>query len=180
MRLILPVILFAVGLGGGVAAGLFLGPGSDADPTSDTEGSVAEGAAGTETPEAEAETGPDLPPGDGIFVTPASDETEYVRLHNQFIVPVVRDGSVRSLVIMALTVEVGLGQSDTVFKHEPRLRDSFLRVLFAHANAGGFDGAFTEAQSIEPLRRGLRNAAASVIGEGVRDVLIVDITRQDA
>jgi hypothetical protein len=93
---------------------------------------------------------------------------------------VVRDGSVRSLVVMALTVEIDAGDSDAVFRHEPRLRDSFLRVLFAHANAGGFDGSFTEAVSIDPLRRGLRNAAVAVLGEGVRDVLIVDITRQDA
>ena len=180
MRLILPVLLFILGLGGGVAAGLFLG--STPEPVAEAE---AEENAGEENPEPAGE-GPDgepgmqLPPGDGIFVTPASDNTEYVRLQNQFIVPVVREGSVRSLVIMVLTIEVGIGQSDAVFRHEPRLRDSFLRVLFAHANAGGFDGAFTEAESIEPLRRGLRNAAVSVIGEGVKDVLIVDITRQDA
>jgi flagellar FliL protein len=111
---------------------------------------------------------------------PANEGTEYVRLRNQFIVPVVRHGSVRSLVILVLTVEATTGGSDVVFQHEPRLRDSFLRVLFAHANAGGFDGQFTEAAAMAPLRSGLRDAAVAVLGDVARDVLIVDITRQDA
>ncbi|MFW5654221.1 MAG: flagellar basal body-associated FliL family protein [Roseicyclus sp.] len=176
MRLILPVLLLVVGLGAGVGAGLFLGASSS--PEAGAE--VAEDADSADSAQAEDDGSLPLPPGDGVFVTPASDQTEYVRLENQFVVPVVRDGTVRSLVIMVLTVEVGLGRSETVFLHEPRLRDSFLRVLFAHANAGGFDGTFTDAVSIEPLRRGLRNAAVSVLGDSVRDVLIVDITRQDA
>jgi hypothetical protein len=176
MRLILPLLFLVLGLGAGVGAGLFLGQSTG----SGSDEALAETAGDESGDEPEADAGPELPPGDGVFVTPASGVTEYVRLHNQFIVPVVRDGSVRSLVVMALTVEIDSAQSDAVFRHEPRLRDSFLRVLFAHANAGGFDGAFTEAASIDPLRRGLRNAAASVLGEGVRDVLIVDITRQDA
>lgn len=174
MRLIIPIILLLLGLGGGVGAGLMLGPhpdtGSDPDPaeetTSDGEVQPDGGSASPGTPRGAR--------------TSESGETEYVRLQNQFIVPVVRDGSVRSLVVMTLTVEVTMGFGDMVFEHEPRLRDSFLRVLFAHANAGGFNGAFTEAVSIEPLRRGLRNAASSVLGEDVRDVLIVDISRQDA
>ncbi len=174
IRMLLPIVFLLLGLGAGVGAGLFLG--QSAEPVPDV--ARTEGAPEGESSDAEAE--PQLPPGDGVFVTEASSVTEYVRLHNQFIVPVVRDGSVRSLVVMALTVEIESSQSDAVFRHEPRLRDSFLRVLFAHANAGGFDNAFTEAASMDPLRRGLRNAAASVLGEGVRDVLIVDITRQDA
>lgn len=174
MRLVIPIILLLLGLGAGVGAGLMLGPSSnpeaEADPVEETS---SEGVL-------EPEGGSATLAGAGSAVTSESGATEYVRLQNQFIVPVVRDASVRSLVIMALTVEVRVGSGDTVFEHEPRLRDSFLRVLFAHANAGGFDGAFTEAVSIEPLRRGLRNAASSVLGDVVRDVLIVDITRQDA
>jgi len=173
MRLIIPILLLLLGLGGGVGAGLMFRPSPEEE---------ADVNAGTATEEA-GETGADGAPessGSGGFERSDSGNTEYVRLQNQFIIPVVRDGSVRSLVVMTLTVEVGLGLGDTVFQHEPRLRDSFLRVLFAHANAGGFDGAFTEAVLIDPLRRGLKNAAASVLGEGVRDVLIVDISRQDA
>ena len=174
MRLIIPIVFLLLGLGGGVGAGLMLGPSSAPEPESDPAEEVSSNA------EVESDSGSASRAGIEGFETSESGETEYVRLQNQFIVPVVRDGSVRSMVVMTLTVEVRVGFGDIVFEHEPRLRDSFLRVLFAHANAGGFDGAFTEAVSIDPLRRGLRNAASSVLGEAVRDVLIVDISRQDA
>jgi flagellar FliL protein len=176
MKLVLPLVLLLVGLGAGVGVGLFFGSGTapSAEITNDTvgenEGAGAE--AGTE-PEGSSTQG------DGL-VSPANAGTEYVRLRNQFIVPVVRHGSVRSLVILVLTVEATTGGSDAVFEHEPRLRDSFLRVLFAHANSGGFDGQFTESAAMAPLRAGLRDAAIGVLGDVARDVLIVDITRQDA
>ena len=103
-----------------------------------------------------------------------------MRLNNQFVVPIVRDGSVRSLVVLSLTLEVDTGQNSAVFDREPRLRDAFLQVLFAHANAGGFDGSFTEAAAMAPLREALGEAAVNILGPVLRDVLIVDITRQDA
>ena len=172
MRLLLPILLLLLGLGGGVGVGLFLGGGAEMEEVDAEDAPTGEGTEDAATP-AQGATGDSL-------VTPANAGTEYVRLRNQFIVPVVRHGSVRSLVILVLTVEVTTGGSDAIFQHEPRLRDSFLRVLFAHANAGGFDGQFTEAAAMAPLRSGLRDAATSVLGDVARDVLIVDITRQDA
>lgn len=176
MRFILPILLLLVGLGGGIAAGVFLGP--DRDPVT---GDAAPEPATEEAP-AEDEDGAtdDRYTTSVVRVTPASNSTEYVRLNNQFVVPIVRHGTVRSLVVMALTIEVESGDNERVFEHEPRLRDSFLQVMFAHANAGGFDGSFTQAAAMAPLREGLMEAAVGVLGEGVIDVLIVDITRQDA
>ncbi len=175
MRLLIPILMLVLGLGAGIGAGLFLGGG---DPAADAATENAEAQPAGAAPE--ADDGAERAESSSGYVTPASDSTEYVRLRNQFIVPVVRQGAMRSLVVMALTVEIGTGGSDAVFQHEPRLRDSFLRVLFAHANAGGFDGQFTEASVMAPLRSGLRDAARAVLGATVRDVLIVDITRQDA
>ncbi len=60
------------------------------------------------------------------------------------------------------------------------MRDSFLQVLFDHANAGGFDGAFTEAGAMDQLRGALREVAQRDLGEElVKDVLILEIARQD-
>lgn len=182
MRLLLPIILLLFGILGGVGAGWMIGGGSTEEVVED-DGAGGEGHADEEHAE---EGHGDEEHGEETSANPprveaASDTTEYVRINNQFIVPIVRDGSVRSLVVMGLTVEVDTGTSGDVFTHEPRLRDSFLRVLFAHANAGGFDGSFTQAAAMEPLREGLVEAAAQVLGSaGVYDVLITDITRQDA
>lgn len=166
IRLLIPVILLLLGLGGGVGAGLFLAAPPQAESASDTA-QMTESA-----PTDEAQGDPSGPSPSG--------QTEFVRLNNQFVVPIVRNGTVRSLVVMSLTLEVDLGNNQTVFNQEPRLRDSFLQVMFAHANAGGFDGSFTQAATMAPLRAALRDAARQALGAIAHDVLIVDITRQDA
>lgn len=167
LRLILPILLLLAGLGAGVGAGVLLRAPAP-EETAETESATAEA-------EAEAETATARAPEQG-----APGQSEFVRLNNQFIVPIVRDGTVRSLVILSLSIEVDLRNTELVFSQEPRLRDSFLQVLFAHANAGGFDGGFTQAIAMDPLRVGLRDAATQVLGAIARDVLIVEITRQDA
>lgn len=185
LRILIPVVLLIIGLGGGLGAGLILGGGSE-DMSS--EDGTDEGQNEAEIPEsdpeeaAEDDAGLEEEPGyaDEGPVSPGSDANlEYVRLNNQFVVPVVRDMSVRHLVVMSLTVEIEAGQAELVFNREPRLRDAMLRVMFSHANAGGFEGSFTTPSSLNPLRSGLRDAAYDVLGPIVNDVLIVEIVRQD-
>lgn len=192
MRLLLPLVLLLVGIGGGVGAGFMMGGGDVATAPEESDGAADDGdGAANEQAAADGEgdaengdddhSGADAGPGEPQSVEPTGAGTEYVRLNNQFIVPIVRNGSVRSLVVMSLSVEVDIGQSGAVFNREPRLRDGFLRVMFAHANAGGFDGIFTEASAMEPFREALREAARGTLnGATVHDVLITDITRQDA
>ncbi|MFT5869739.1 MAG: flagellar FliL protein [Paracoccaceae bacterium] len=172
LRLIAPIILMLIGLGAGVSIGGFFksseGVQNSAEP---------EDGNGSDASDEEASTqGNDGSQGDGGL---ANGSVEYVRLNNQFIVPVIRHGTVRSLVVLSLTVEVPAGQNTIVFEREPRLRDAFLRVLFAHANSGGFDGSFTSSLAMAPLRIGLKEAAVGILGQDVSDVLIVDIVRQD-
>lgn len=172
MRMLVPIILLLMGVGGGVGAGMMLGSGdaseatpADAAPAEDTEAEEDDAEVSSEPARVEA----------------TGEGTEYVRINNQFVVPIVRNGTVRSLVVMSLSLEVDTGGNAAIFDLEPRLRDSFLRVMFAHANAGGFDGRFTESEAMAPLRSALREAAQSVLGRGTtHDVLITDITRQDA
>jgi hypothetical protein len=104
---------------------------------------------------------------------------EYVKLNNQFVVPVISGDQVVALVILSLTLEVTTGSGEEVFAAEPKLRDSFLQVLFDHANADGFNGAFTQSGRMERLRKALLEPARRILGAAVRDVLIVDIVRQD-
>ncbi|PWK59802.1 flagellar basal body-associated FliL family protein [Roseicyclus mahoneyensis] len=172
LRLILPILLLLVGVAGGVGAGMLMAP-SDAGGAPAAETTEGDAAA-SENPAQIATPSP------GESVASATGLTEYVRLNNQFVVPIVRNGAVRSLVVMSLSIEVDAGTNSAVFDREPRLRDSFLQVMFAHANAGGFDGSFTQAQAMGPLREALREAARRTLGPSMRDVLIVDITRQDA
>lgn len=105
---------------------------------------------------------------------------DYVKLNNQFVVPVLDQGRVISMVILSLSLEVTPGTSEKVYEIEPKLRDAFLQVLFDHSNAGGFRGSFTDGANLVLLRRALLEAATSILGDQITDVLIVEIVRQDS
>ena len=111
--------------------------------------------------------------------TASAEEPSYIRLQNQFVVPVVRGESVRSLVVLSLSLETEPGAVDSVYAIEPKLRDALLRVLFDHAHIGGFDGAFTESGRLSLLRVALLEAAQATLGPEVTDILITDIVRQE-
>ena len=159
MKKLIPLILLLVGAGAGVGAGIFL------RPTPNPE------LAATEEPE-KVLTDKEGKPEDNL-------DHEYVKMSNQFVVPVVNDGSVQALVVMSLSLEVPAGQKDAIYSKEPKLRDSFLQVLFDHANVGGFDGAFTNANNLAVLRGALREVAQKDMGDQITDVLIIEIARQD-
>lgn len=168
MKKLLPVLLVLIGLGSGMGAGFFLRPQPEdhalANPC---------GEPGVDAMTAE-ETGQNEPASDEAQTT-----QEYVKLNNQFVVPVVTNDLVDALVVMSLSVEIAEGQTEAVYKREPKLRDSFLQVLFDHANMGGFAGEFTNANNMDVLRAALTETAQGVLGGAVSGVLITDIARQD-
>ena len=159
MGKLIPIILALVGLGAGAGAGIFLRPAPE----------PAEHGAEGEAPPAE-------------HAAEESPETlhDYVKLSNQFVVPVVEAGRVASLVILSVSLEVELGKTEEVYAKEPKIRDAFLQVLFDHANSGGFRGTFTDGSNMVLLRRALNETAQKAMGSVVTDVLITDIVRQDS
>lgn len=159
MKKLLPLIFLAVGAGAGVGAGVFLRPVPERVEAVDTEQPAKSS--------------------DSAHKAEDLTDREYVKMNNQFVVPVLRDGSVHALVVMSLSLEVPAGQKDAIYSHEPKLRDSFLQVLFDHANIGGFDGAFTDANNLAIIRGALREVAVKDMGDQISDVLIVEIARQD-
>ena len=170
MRKLLPVLLALIGLGLGGGAGLVLRPPAEeiveVNPCGEDE---AHGAA------IKGDDGED----DGHSDEGDATVHDYVKLNNQFVVPVVEHSDVVALVILSISLEVVAGNTEAVYLREPKLRDVFLQVLFDHANAGGFDGAFTQSNNMDVLRSGLLESARKIMGAAVIDVLIVDIVRQD-
>ncbi|PTW47659.1 flagellar basal body-associated FliL family protein [Rhodovulum kholense] len=181
MGKLLPVIIAVVGLAVGGGAGFLLKPAPP--PPAETDHTAAEGAPGDGAHASAAEAHGDAASSTAGHGASGDDESagpEYAKLSNQFVVPVIRSGKVAALVVMSISLEVPSGSSEFVFEREPRLRDAFLQVLFDHANAGGFDGAFTESGNLTLLRRALLEASQSVLGRIVSDILITDLVRQDA
>jgi flagellar protein FliL len=166
-KLVLPVLLALFGLGGGIGGGLALRkPAGNSEAMADPCGAPALQDGGQEAAHGEAAA-------DG---EPTHD---YVKLNNQFVVPVLKGADVAALVLLSINLEVAVGGTERVYAQEPKLRDMFLQVLFDHANAGGFDGAFTASNTMDVLRHALLEAAQTVLGADVSDVLIIDIVRQD-
>ncbi|WP_149141774.1 flagellar basal body-associated FliL family protein [Gemmobacter caeruleus] len=165
-KLLIPIVLGVIGLGAGAGAGLMLRPA----PAEDTA---------TDDHAAPAAHGEAVAPGHDAE---QSDEhaPEYVKMSNQFIIPLIRQDRIASVVVLSLSLEVTAGHAEDLYAREPKLRDAFLQVLFDHANTGGFDGAFTESRAIDRLRVRLREVALAQMPDLVSDVLITDIGRQDS
>ena len=169
LRKLFPIVLALIGLGGGVGAGLFLRPAPEPEEHAAAEGEPA--ADGEHAEDAASEDGEEEEPEDGA--------PEYVKMNNQFVVPVVESSRVAAMVVLSLSLEVVAGNTEAVYQREPKLRDVFLQVLFDHANTGGFGGSFTDGSNLIALRNNLKEAAALVMGDVVSDILITDIARQD-
>jgi hypothetical protein len=160
MGALLPVVLLALGVGVGVGAGIVLRPSPAVEASSDA------GAVGVHAgEELDAET-PDV-------------ELSYVKINNQFVVPVIKNDRVSALVVLSLSLETLASETGAVYDREPKLRDAFLQVLFDHAYLGGFDGVYTAQPAMDALRRSLLASARKVVGANISGVLITDIVRQD-
>jgi flagellar protein FliL len=188
MKKLLPVILALLGSAAGAGAGFMLRPATDAAPSDSHAPEAADaehGAAPTDGDAAPTDTehaADAKPAADGEHATDgehAENGPEYVKLNNQFVVPVVENGNVTAMVILSLSLEVSAGSTEAVYTREPKLRDVFLQVLFDHANSGGFRGTFTDGANLVVLRQALLEIARRTLGEIVTDVLIMDIARQD-
>ncbi|MEI4488384.1 flagellar basal body-associated protein FliL [Frigidibacter sp. MR17.14] len=173
MALLLPLILVIFGLGAGVGAGLLLRPAPAPVPESAGLGeglppcgpAVQAGAEGGH--EAAAKEGEE------------EVKNSFVKFNNQFVVPVVTGERVSALVILSLALEVPESKAEEARTLEPKFRDAFLRVLFDHANQGGFEGAFTGSNNMKILHTALLESARGIMGEDAIDVLISDYMRQD-
>lgn len=153
MAKILPIALMLLGLAGGVGAGFVLRPVPEAPP-------------------------------DGQDTVPAPVEapvTQLYELEGQFLVPLIEEGRVKSIVVIELALEIDDTANLAVADKEPLLRDRMLQILFDHANTGGFEGMFTANNNMALLRKALQDACTQVMGDGVvYEVLITNILRNGA
>lgn len=154
---ILPIAFVLVGGGAGAGAGLVLSP--KAETTHEAPSEVHEAA--------------------DPHAAPTDHGVEYAKLNNQFIVPVVRDGTTRAVVALNLSAEVVSGRQSEVFAVEPKLRDALFAALLDHARMGGFDEDYTDGENMHLLRDSLRRTAVSVLPETITDVMILDVTRME-
>lgn len=141
---------------------------------------------GAEATSAGAEAGAAAAPCPEDPFTPVADQpaeetaATYVALDKPFVVPVFSGDKTVAMVVVSLSVATKSDGAQVLEAIQPRLRDSFLKVMFRHANSGGFDGSFTNGQKMDDLKAALLSSAQEVMGkEAVSEVLITEIARQD-
>lgn len=164
MGKILPFVIALAGLGLGAGAGLLVRAPAEDDHAGDSQ----------------AECVPETAPDDLAAAPADSGDSDFVKLNNQFVIPLITGGRVGSLVVLSITLEVTAGSSESIYQREPKLRDVLLEAMFDHASIGGFDGDFTAITRLAPLRMALLEVARKIAGPDVKDVLIVDLVRQDS
>lgn len=112
--------------------------------------------------------------------TDTAEASEFIKILPQFVIPVIKNNNITSLVVLSLEIEADESFAPIVVRNEPKLRDAILQALFEYANIGGFDGSFTDTNKILVLRSRLTEVAQAMLGPQVRRILVTDILRQDS
>lgn len=116
---------------------------------------------------------------DGKGKSAGIEAGSYLKFNRQFVVPVMEEGHIASLVIANLVIEFDENAPSNAYNLEPKFRDALTREFLRMSNKGLFGDEFTSAESYEQVRDTLYEAAVVVMPEGIRNVLILDIAKQD-
>lgn len=150
-KILISLVFLIMGLSGGYAAGMFTGGTKEAgEPDTHAEGAHADPL-----------------------------DSSYIKMHNQFIVPIVRDDVVRSMVILTLAVQADEHSAEEIALVEPKLQAAFLSALFDYSSIGGFTGNFTSPDWRKAIQNLLLTTAREEVSEKITDVLLLGINRQD-
>lgn len=106
-------------------------------------------------------------------------KSEYYKFTREFVVPIMRDETVRSLVILNINLEVDAGMNNELFSMDPKLRDNIMTTLVGLGNDGVTLERMTSAESYETIRSMVKKNLSSVVASGIKNVLIVDLGKQD-
>lgn len=103
----------------------------------------------------------------------------YFKFSREFVVPVVSQGRVTSLVILNLNLEADADMSQKLFEMEPKLRDNIMTTLITISNDGKTFESMTDVENYESIRSMVMMNLKSVMSTGIHNVLIVDLAKQD-
>lgn len=161
------IVIVCIIAGGFAGHLLKVGPGavSGASAAATADTAVNEEEAETQAPEKAAPA----PSGDVIFY----------KFSREFVVPILKDGHVVSLVLLHINLEADASISDKLFSMEPKLRDNIMTTLVQLSNDGETFETITNVDSYESLRKMILMNLENVVAEGIYNVLILDMAKQN-
>ena len=109
----------------------------------------------------------------------ASGGVVYFKFTREFIVPIMHDGKVSSLVILNINLEADSSISQKLFSMEPKIRDNIMTTLIELSNDDRTFENITDVESYETIRAMVLLNLQKAVPSGIQNVLIVDIAQQD-
>lgn len=103
----------------------------------------------------------------------------YYKFPREFVVPLIENGRVSSLVILNINLEIDESASAQMFLIEPAVRDNIMTTLISLANDGKTFQTLSDIESYESMRALVLMNLRKAVPNGVRNVLILDMARQD-
>ena len=107
------------------------------------------------------------------------DGSYYYKFSREFVVPIMREGRVKSLVILNINLEADNSISQELFSMEPKLRDNIMTTLVTLSNDGATLENITDPESYETIRSMVLYNLKDVINKGIKNVLILDMAVQN-
>ena len=121
----------------------------------------------------------DAKKGDKYASSGGSGNSEYYKFSREFVVPVMRNEQVKSLVILHINLETASGVADDLFSEEPKLRDNIMTTLIGLSNDGRTLDEPTQIDNYEMIRSMVLMNLRDAFSDGIINVLIVDMAKQE-
>jgi flagellar protein FliL len=189
MKQFIPAILVVFGIVAGGAGGHFLksmsantpksGEHEPAEASEDKETNKADAAHTNDEGKKETKKSAKKDAHGGSEETASSSGSVYHKFSREFIVPIMEDGRVKSLVILNINLEAESSISQTLFEMEPKLRDNIMTTLIGLSGDGVTFDNLTDVDSYETIRSMILMNLETIVASGITNVLIVDMARQD-
>lgn len=109
----------------------------------------------------------------------SSGDSAYYKFSREFVVPIMRGGQVKSLVILHISLETDNSTAESLFSEEPKLRDNIMTTLIQLSNDGRTLEELTNVNNYETIRAMILMNLNDAISEDIKNVLIVDVAKQD-
>lgn len=116
---------------------------------------------------------------DGHGANKSSGASAYYKFSREFVVPIMRGGQVTSLIILHINLETDTSTADKLFAEEPKLRDNIMTTLIGLSNDGRTLEQPTDIRNYEQIRATILTNLQDSIDEGIQNVLIVDMAKQN-
>jgi len=175
MKLVITSIVAIIFIAAGSFAGVMLKPATEVSAAAAFTGE----AAGAEKAGDYAGDKKAAKKGDKYDKGASSGDSAYYKFSREFVVPIMRGGQVKSLVILHISLETDPETSDNLFTEEPKLRDNIMTTLIELSNDGRTLEELTNVNNYETIRSMILMNLNDAISDGIKNVLIVDVAKQD-